>query len=458
MFYFLKEDEQLLITTFTRRYVINGPGTHFIPAYFRVKRRKAYTLGPAEYLRVRNTLTGELHNEIEPKLYFPLAEEEIIEELDAIALQRGEYTRLLDEATGEIRVERGENIVYLSPTEEVITEPQKGINVDDKTAVIVRDIPTGQQRLVIEKQVFIPESNEEVVTATKLIQLEDHETIVIKERDGSYTFRHGTDDTRAFFLEPYTEIVCFWWSSGLYKDARSLKICRLDSRPKFMWYEFEVRTKDNVELCLGITFFWQIVDVEKMIATTDDTTGDVCSHARSSIIQSISRVTLEDFLANFNATVESAVIGTEDPFYDVRGVVLHAVEVRSITCKDPGTQQILNEIIRETTDRLNRLQKQESENEVRLRKIAGEIEAEQNRSELLELQRQHQRTEALAVGEAESERVRAFFDGLGDMPAENKVAIYNTLRKNDALGVLSDGHAQIYFTPSDVNLSIESQS
>ncbi|MEO1665448.1 MAG: SPFH domain-containing protein [Chloroflexota bacterium] len=456
MFYFLKEDEQLLVSTFTRRYVINGPGTHFVPVYFRVKRRQAFTLGPTEYLRVRNTLTGELHNEIGPKLYFPLAEEEIVEELEAIALKKGEYTRLLDEATGEIRVEQGESVVYLSPTERVIANPQKGVNIDDETAVVVRDVASGQVSMVTEKQVFIPAADQDIVRVSRLIQLEDHETVVIKERDGGYTFRHGTDDTRAFFLEPYTEIVEFWWSSGLYKDARSLKVNRLDSRPKFMWYEFEVRTKDNVELCLGITFFWQIVDVEKMIHTTDDTTGDVCSHARSSIIQAVSRVTLEDFLADFNATVEGAVIGTEDPFYDDRGVVLHAVEVRSITCKDPGTQQILNEIIRETTDRLNRLQKQESENEVRLRKIAGEIEAEQTRGDLLELQRQHQRTEALAVGESESERVRAFFEGLGDMPLENKVAIYNTLRKNDALEVLSEGHARLYFTPADVNLSIES--
>ncbi len=458
MFYFLKEDEQLLVTTFTRRTVINGPGAHFVPLYYRVERRDGLTLGPTDYIRVRNTLTGELRNEIGPMLYFQGADEEITDELEAIALQRGDFVRILDDATGEIRVEQGEALVYLSPTEEVVYGPNKGVNIDDEKAVLVRDIASGQLSLVTEKQVFIPNAQQEVVVTQKLVRLEDHETVVVRERDGSYTFHYGSNDVRAFFLEPYTELVQFWWSSGLHKDSRSLKINRLDSRPKFMWYEFEVRTRDNVELVLGITFFWQIVDVERMVHTTDDTTGDVCSHARSSIIQAVSRVSLEEFLAQFNPTVEGAVIETDDPFYADRGVVLHAVEVRSIACKDPGTQQILNEIIRETTDRLNRLQKQESENEVRLRQIAGEIEAEQSREQLLELRRQHQRTEALASGEAEAERVRAFFDGLGDMPAEVKSAIYNTLRKNDALEALSTGDAQLYFTPSDVNLSIESGS
>ncbi|MEO0564531.1 MAG: SPFH domain-containing protein, partial [Chloroflexota bacterium] len=287
------------------------------------------------------------------------------------------------------------------------------------------------------------------------IRLEDHETVVIREVDGSYSFRHGTDEMRSFFLEPHTELVSFWWSSGLTKDARNLNITKLDRRPKFMWYDFEVRTKDNVELIIGITFFWQVNEVEKMVATTDDTTGDVCAHSRSMIIQSVSRVTLEAFLDGFNNIVHDAVIDTDDPFYEERGTVIHAVEVRAIRCKDAGTQQILNEIIQETTDRLNRLQKQESENEVRLRYIEGEIAAEQQRGDLLELQRQAKRIEALAAGEAEAERVRAFFAGLADLPEAGRQTIWETLRKRDALEAVTQGDAQVFFTPSDVNLSIE---
>lgn len=63
----------------------------------------------------------------------------------------------------------------------------------------------------------------------------------------------------------------------------------------------------------------------------------------------------------------------------------------------------------------------------------------------------------MAAGEAEADRVRAFFEGLGDIPLTEKLAIYNTLRKTDALQAISAGEAQLYFTPSDVNLSIESK-
>ena len=111
-----------------------------------------------------------------------------------------------------------------------------------------------------------------------------------------------------------------------------------------------------------------------MIQTTDDAPGDVCSHARSAIIQSVSKVSLERFLDQFNPIVHAAILDVNDPFYADRGVKLHAVKVRSIACRDPETQHILQKIIQETTNRLNRLQQQESENEVRLKQIRGEIE------------------------------------------------------------------------------------
>ena len=241
-----------------------------------------------------------------------------------------------------------------------------------------------------------------------------------------------------------------------------------------MWYAFDARTQDNVELTVGITFFWQIVDVERMVKATDDTPGDVCSHARSAIIQSVSQVPLETFLASFNEIVRQAVLGGEDHFYVERGVKIHAVEVRSVTCKDGETQRILQEIIRETTDRLNRLQKQNSENEVKLQRLNGEIEAErlrgelelqrlnseieteQRRGQLLQSRAENARLAAHTEGEAEAQRVRALLEGMGEaLPLAERLAVFNTLRKQEMLAGLSQGNAQLYFTPADVNLSIE---
>ena len=132
--------------------------------------------------------------------------------------------------------------------------------------------------------------------------------------------------------------------------------------------------------------------------------------------------------------------------------------MRSISCKDAETQHVLQEIIRETTNRLNRLQKQESENEVKIKQLNGEIESEEMRRKLLEIQRQNVQATAQMEGEAEAVRVRAFFEGLGDqLSLADKASIFNTLRKQDMLEKLSKGTAQLYLTPTDVDLSIETR-
>lgn len=456
--FFLKEGEQLLIEGFTRRWVKNGPGIVAVPLLHRVRRRKGITLSPTEYLRVRDVLTGDVRNEIGPKLFFPDAYEELIERLATIPLKKNQYLRLIDKRTGVVRIERGETSVYLAPTEEALSNAAEGVNIDEQTAVLVRDIVSGQLELITAPQVFIPAPTQEIVEARKRTLLEDHETVVVKDKAGKFSLRRGTDAERAFFLEPYSQLVHFRWSTGIHKDQRTLQITHLDGRPKFMWYEFEARTQDNVELIIGITFFWQIVDVEAMIRTTDDVPGDVCSHARSAIIQSVSQVTLEKFLSDFNTIVRRAILESDDTFYSERGVKLHAVEVRSIVCKDPDTQRILQEIIQETTNRLNRLQKQHSENEVQIQKIQGDIEAEAMRGQLLEKRREHLRAEGQMQGEAEAARVQAFFTGLGDqLTAADKIAIFNTLRKQEAIQALSTGSAQLYLTPADIDVRLETR-
>lgn len=454
--HFLREDEQLLIETLTSRRVVNGPGVVVAPALSAARRRKGLTLGPTDYLRLRDALSGELRNEPGPQLYFLGANEEVAQQLSAIPLRQNQYLRLIDRRTGVIRVERGEQSVTLGPTEEILEDVRDGVNIDDSTAVLARDSAGGGLELITAPQVFVPSPSQEIVEVRRRILLEDHEAVVVKDRSGAFSVRRGSDAERAFFLDPYSSLVQFRWSSGIHKDRRELRITHLDLRPKFMWYEFESRTQDNVELIIGVTFFWQIADPERMVQTTDDTPGDICAHARSQIIQAVSQVTLERFLVAFNSIIGEAVLRPADPFFRERGSVVHAVEVRSVTCKDPATQRILQEIIQETTNRLNRLQQQESENEVRLRQIQGEITAEELRGRLMEVRRAVELAQAQIVGGAEAARVRAYLDALGaDVPLDARLAVFNTLRKQEALAALSGGTASLFFTPEDVDLRIQ---
>ena len=63
------------------------------------------------------------------------------------------------------------------------------------------------------------------------------------------------------------------------------------------------------------------------------------------------------------------------------------------------------------------------------------------------------------LGEAEAERVKAFLDKTQEaVPSlEARVGLWGTLRKNDAITAVASGPARLYYTPKDVDLSIENK-
>merc|ERR1719164_272492 len=241
---------------------------------------------------------------------------------------------------------------------------------------------------------------------------------MIKNASGELSFYYGDDakrgdKPRAFFIPPHHTAHQLCWSRGRRRERRDLRLTTLDCRPQFMSFEFNCRTADNVELVLEGTFFWQVVDVQAMVKTTGDTTGDVCNHARSKFIQLVSKVTLKDFMDNFNGIASQAHRG-----------------------QDASTARILEQIIQETTNRMNRLSQQESENEIKMFAMTGEIEQETRRADLLKVLQNHKLMEARNEGEAEAERVKAFLESTEkSVPKlENRIALWQTLRKRDALG------------------------
>merc|ERR1712167_423438 len=269
---------------------------------------------------------------------------------------------------------------------------------------------------------------------------------------------NGQDGGVSFFLPPYCKLVELVWSSGVRKEKKNgkgKKMTVFDSRPWYMDYEFTVRTSDNVELTLGISFFWSLENIAFMIRNTDDAPGDICHHARSEIIQAVSKVTLKDFMENFNQIVHQTILESNDPFYEERGSKIHSVEVRSFECLDKKIDCVLQEIIKESTDRINRLQLVESENEVALEKMKGRIEEEKIKGQLIDVKNEHQRKEALIDGEAEAERVSAFIKGLnGVCSAEQAIKIFNELRKAEVMTELANSDAHLYFTPAECDLRL----
>jgi len=509
---FVDKDEELVIEGLTEQTIIHGPKTAFLQLFrksFEV--RKAISLGAMDYCVIENVLTGDKRVEVGPKLVFRKPYDEILknnlglEKRKATSLKSNEYARLVDERSGKVRVvrgqrgclvpgpyekymdgdkmhaidlrvfeyvkiqdretgtvrtERGEQLVFLGPFEVLMESKKTAIEVDESTAVLVRNKRSGQLSLVTEKMLFVPSSDEEVLEVRNLIKLADYEASIVRDKTGKDIFYFGkNDDQRSFFLPPHSELVSLKWSRGRRRERRDLKITKLDLRPMYMSFEFNCRTNDNVELVLEGSFFWEITDLQAMVKFTNDTTGDICNHARSRFIELVSKVTLQEFMLQFNKIAEKVHQNDNSNFYEQRGVKIHSLEVTGYRCAETSTALILEEIIQETTNRMNRLQQQESESEIQLKQIRGDIEEERARAELLQIQTDNSNARSKMEGLAESERVKSFLMHLStafpDMDESTKISMWNTLRKEDALKAVSNGNARLYFTPQNANLSIE---
>merc|ERR1719203_43121 len=299
----------------------------------------------------------------------------------------------------------------------------------------------------------------------EMIKLAAHEAVIIKDKDGDFQYYYGSDDKqgpenpKSFFLPPGAEIVKHWWSRGPRRDRKDVCFERFDCRPHFMKFEFNCRTSDNVELVLEGVFFWELVDLPALFRQTGDASGDMVQHIRSQFILQVARVTLKIFMEQQHA-IAKTVMEDDVEFYTKRGIKIHSLELTRYHCADKSTADILEQIIQETTNRMNRLSQAESENEVSLFRTQGQLEQAKLNKGLQEIQRENEQAEAQVAGTAEAERVTTFLQGLEKQVPnlEDRIRMWQVLRKTEALSVVSKGGASLYFTPNDVDLSIEAHS
>jgi len=505
--------------------------------------REATLVQRGYYLIVRNRTSGGLRSIVGPVSFVPEPFDLIQGSLNAAyTLQANQYVRLRDTATGAVRREIGPALVYPTPTETPLNASINSgvldaINVDAQHAVRVLDVSSGQQRLVTSRGRFFPAALEEILEVQQLIRVEPYEVAIVQDASGTYTFHghatgglptNGTDAAdassssmgTAFFLQPYSRLVTMYWSSstpeagGQAMDSTGPAALRyrvpqpkIDLRSQYSSFTYVVRTSDNVELNLEGTVFWQVVDVPRLVSATQDPVLVVYYRARSSLADAVSQVTLETFMAGFGNLADNAT-RFDVSFYENHGLRLNSLELTSYTPRDTQTAQVLQQIIQETTNRINRLQQQRSQNEVERERLAAEVAQEErrqslvraraanallgnisaqqaiaevaqlrmaaeigleiNRSRLVNAQADNDNRVALAAGEAQGVRfaraMSRFFAELTDVlpNASQRLALFQHLNELDTTtrqlnmttANLGAGNAHLFLTPENLNLRL----
>mmetsp|Transcript_33245 Transcript_33245/g.79656 ORF Transcript_33245/g.79656 Transcript_33245/m.79656 type:complete len:633 (-) Transcript_33245:169-2067(-) len=446
----------------------------FVPAPYEriIAEKDAVLLEPLMYAVVKDHLTGQTRNELGPQLLQVGPYEELLNVSSKWVLEKDSYLRLVNGQTGEERVMQGPSVVVPEPVESAPDGKQRAVYVDSQTAVRVVDRQTGQQRLDETAGTFIPLPYERILEVQQKTLVLPHQACVTRDVHGSVNLVTGASGATAFFLPPLTSLMEFNWSSYtspvLVEPVPKVLLTMIDLRAQKMFFQNEVRTSDNVRLKLEGTIFWQVQDVMRMVSMTSDVPGDISQRARSGMIQQVGTLTLAQFMAGFNNLTQNTFNAqAADSFYTLRGVELQSLEITRFDSVDAATALVLQDIIKETTMRINELQKQESQNAVNAAKLAADILLEKQRTELIQTQADNTKLEKQFQGQSDGEKMvqaaLAYIEGL-NMSVPNvteRVEMYRlqqTLKaRNNDTHSLSQGKAQIFMTPEDFNLKLGSE-
>jgi len=437
--------------------------------------RTATLLSPKQYALVKNKISGVYRHELGPQLLKIGAYDQLVNVNTKVVLMKDQFVLLKDAKTGAQRIVAGPTAFVPKPSETTPAGIKKAAFIDTDTAVLVLNRTSGQQRLVTKRGVFFPQADEEIIATQELVRVLPHQAVVVRDALGKITIHNGAtaEGSAAFFLPPYTSIVKMMWSDfgaaipqGASKDQAVSKVpvTTIDLRSRKIFFSYEVPTSDNVKLRLDGTIFWRVVDVGKMMNTTSDPEGDVWHHSRSALIQAVSKITLQNFMSSFsNITTDAYRIQASDGFYAERGVRLTSMELTRFEPVEASTAQILQQIIQETINRINRLQVQESSNEVKAASLQAEIQLEKQRTALITTKAENAKLEAEMAGDADGMKLMrgaaAFIGGLDkSVPDEQQrislYAMHQKLRsKNTDTQNLASGNAKLFMTPSDLNLA-----
>lgn len=443
--------------------VIRGPITYTPGPFDKIREdnenntvRNMIVLNNTDYVYTTNTTTGIKAIIEGPTTLTPGPYDEVSDIKKKIVLDLKQYVKIEDQNTGVIRVEKGPATVILQPYEKLLGQKSEAHEVNDHNAVYVFNTDTGNYSLITDHQMFFPSPTQNIIETREKIRLEEHEVVVLIDKEGRYSIVNGNTDGRAFFVPPYCRILQQRWSTDLEKEHKvTKKVERFDTRPQYMDFEFLIRTRDNVEIYLDLNFYWQILDVHKMILQTQDPPADICKHAQSQILGEISRVDMKEFMESFNEIIQGATKQKDDGFYDSRGVSLLRVEITGRRCKDEITERNFQEIIKEKTDRIKNLEKKQGENEIRVCELEGQKNAEKLQGELVSIKRGYMREEATADGESDADRISKFIDNLPDtMTIEQKMAIFFDMKNTERLDMVVKSGTPLYLKPEDLDFSV----
>ncbi|HEY8375279.1 MAG TPA: hypothetical protein VIK91_02270 [Nannocystis sp.] len=222
--------------------------------------------------------------------------------------------------------------------------------------LVVRYRDGRQEHLVGPAHVWFDPRKHLSVTREEGLQLADKEAVVIyQRRDDGEVVRRILEGPAVFVPQPGEWLHTFSWhgsvggAAGYRKVPNALVFQKLWLMPDQMYHDVEdVRTADDAVITVRLMIFFELVDIETMLATTHDPIGDFVNAATSDVVDFLGRHDLASFKLHTDqlgdlATYKQLTARAAQCGYRINKVVYRGFDA------PPSLQQMLDQAIESRT-------------------------------------------------------------------------------------------------------------
>lgn len=383
-----------------------------------LRAREAFNEGESDNLISHQP--GDLWMISGPRDYIPRVEVEVVEKRKAIPLDKNEGIYVRDIQTGELKLVGGPQAYMLSPYEQLwekeLPDVVEELLAQKSDRMFDRGLVRSEE---VAGTVLVRDRTKAVVyhvPQNSVVQIHDY-----KNRTARTIF--GPD---LVMLGPDEAFTVLRLSAGKPKRPNTIKSLALLLGPDFMTDVFTVETSDHARLQIKLSYNWYF-DVDRhdeqaaaKLFQVPDFVGDACKAIASRVRGSVAGEKFDEFHRNSARIIRQAVfgIGEEgrigDEFrFKTNGLVITNIDIQSVEPIDEATLKSLQKsvqiAIQITTDAQEAAARHdaariEQEAKARLERqaIVDKSAAESERKNLLELQAENAAIESTGHATAEA--------------------------------------------------------
>ncbi len=368
-----------------------------------------------------------------PARFIPSKHERIIREIRGIPLSDTEGIYIQNRDTGEVRLVTGkseEQIYFLEANE---SPYNKELTHDELAGIGLLEQKSGNGVRILTRQAA---NSSYLRDKSRALVLELEENEVVQIYDGSeIRIERGPKTT---FLGPYERPKVLTLSGGRPVQDGVLKVALLKLGPDFIYDRIPVRTKDNAQLSVDVTYKWRFNLEERDLRRAfgiEDFVGYTAETLSSEIRAVAAQYNFEEFHAQSLEHIRRAIFGSNPVRrFEENGLEIFGIDVTDISPEDDEIADKLHEAIKQNMN-------------VYCNKIVHHAQFEAEREEVENKMRIANKRKALIAKEIENERTKVVEQAR--IQAEQKrigtdSEIDSYTRKQEAEGKAERERLQVY--------------